>query len=262
MQPLTREVILFADRIRSMLGLHWLVLFGAIIASWVALYAMAIPQELREASRLFGSEFWVSLCAITPDLAGFTRVTLMWLLMSTAMMLPTALPAFAAYDDLTQSGAETDFHMLAVGFIAVWAGFALVASGLQMALFHYELVSSFGDSRSLWLSALLLAIAGLYQFTDMKEACLSKCRAPLTFFMQYWGETPVRLGVRLGATCLGCCWALMLLAFVGGVMSLAFMGLATLIMILEKLPEIGRWISRPLGFTLIGASGFVALTGL
>ena len=131
-----------------------------------------------------------------------------------------------------------------------------------MALFHFDLVSSFGDSRSVWLSVGLLAIAGAYQFSELKEACLSKCRAPLTFFMQHWGETPARLGLRLGATCLGCCWALMLLAFVGGVMSLAFMGLATLIMTLEKLPEIGRWISRPLGFALLGASGLMAVTGL
>ena len=73
---------MFADRIRSMLGVHWLVLFGAILASWAALYAMAIPPELREASRLFGPEFWVALCTITPDLAGYGRVALMWLLMS------------------------------------------------------------------------------------------------------------------------------------------------------------------------------------
>jgi len=253
---------LFADRIRSMIGTHWLVLFGAILASWAALYAMAIPTELREASRLFGAEFWIALCTITPDLAGFGRVAMMWLLMSTAMMLPTALPAFAAYDDLKHSGAETDFHALAAGFIAIWAGFALVAASLQMALFQFDLVSSFGDSRSIWLSAALLTIAGAYQFSELKEACLSKCRAPLTFFMQHWGESPARMGLRLGATCLGCCWALMLLAFVGGVMSLAFMGLATLIMTLEKLPDIGRWISRPLGIALLGASGFTAISGL
>ena len=124
-----------------------------------------------------------------------------------------------------------------------------------MALFHFDLVSGFGDSRSVWLSVALLAIAGGYQFSALKEACLSKCRAPLTFFMQHWGESPLSMGLRLGATCLGCCWALMLLAFVGGVMSLAFMGLATLIMTLEKLPDIGRWLSRPLGVALLGGAG-------
>jgi predicted metal-binding membrane protein len=75
--------------------------------------------------------------------------------------------------------------------------------------------------------------------------------------MQYWDEGALRNGVRLGLVCLGCCWALMLLAFVGGVMNLAFMGLATVIMILEKLPDIGRWLTRPLGVGLLAASAWV-----
>ncbi len=253
---------MLADRIRSMLGVHWLMLFGAIVASWVLLYAMAIPPDLREASRIFGSEFWVAICTVTPDLAGFGRVMLMWLLMSTAMMLPTALPAFAAYDDIGESGAHTALFPLVAGFLAVWGGFAIIAAGLQMTLFRLDLVSSFGDSRSYWLSAALLMIAGGYQFTPLKDACLSKCRAPLTFFLQHWDVGPWGLGLRLGATCLGCCWALMLLAFVGGVMSLAFMGIATLFMILEKLPDIGRWLSRPLGYALLGGAGWLAVTGL
>ena len=74
-----------------------------------------------------------------------------------------------------------------------------------------------------------------------------------TFFMQHWASGPWRMGLRLGAVCLGCCWALMLLAFVGGVMSLAFMGLATVMMVLEKLPQLGDRLTRPLGITLIGA---------
>jgi len=252
---------LFADKFRSMLGVHWLVLFSAILGSWVVMYAMAIPSDLRDASRIFGADFWVALCTVTPDLAGFGRVALMWLLMSSAMMLPTALPAFAAYDDIAQAGTRADLLPLALGFLAVWGGFALLAAGLQMALYEIDLVSGFGDSRSNWLSAFLLGIAGLYQFSALKEACANKCRAPMMFFMQYWDEGPARMGLRLGATCVGCCWALMLLAFVGGVMSLAFMGLATLIMTLEKLPDIGRWLSRPLGGALLGGSGWLMITG-
>ena len=244
-----------------MLGAHWLVLFGAVLLSWGALYAMSVPPELREASRLFGSEFWVALCTVTPDLAGYGRVALMWALMSTAMMLPTALPAFAAYDDLGQSGAETEPLTLAAGFLAVWWGFSLVAAALQMTFFNFDLVSSFGDSRSAWLSAALLAAAGAYQFSALKENCTSKCRAPLAFFMEHWAEGPWRMGIRLGLTCMACCWALMLLAFVGGVMSLAFMGIATLIMTLEKLPEIGQWVSRPLGAALLAGAAWVSVAG-
>ena len=80
--------------------------------------------------------------------------------------------------------------------------------------------------------------------------------------MQHFEEGPWRNGLRLGLVCLGCCWALMLLAFVGGMANLAFMGLATLIMVLEKLPQIGRWLTRPLGATLIIAAIWVAATGI
>ncbi len=251
---------MLVERIRSMRGMHWITLFGVVLAAWAALYTMAVPQDLRSASLIFGAEFWSALCTVTPDFAGYGRLVLMWALMSTAMMLPTTLPALAAYDDLGQTGAPTQLMTLASGFLTIWLGFSLVAAGLQMMLFRADLVSAFGDSRSAPLSAALLALAGAYQFSALKESCLSKCRAPVTFFIQHWDEGAFRMGLRLGAVCLGCCWALMMLAFVGGVMSLAFMGLATVIMIVEKLPDVGRWISRPLGGILLVAAGAVAFT--
>lgn len=123
-------------------------------------------------------------------------------------------------------------------------------------MMQMELISAFGDIRSELLYVVLLAVAGAYQFSPIKEACLSKCRMPLTFFMQHWEEGPRRNGLRLGLVCLGCCWALMLLAFVGGVMNLAFMGVATVIMVFKKLLEIGRWVTRPFGFALLVASAW------
>lgn len=252
---------MFADRFRAMTGLHWIVLFGAILAAWAVLYAMALPAELREAGVIYGADFWVSLCTVTPDAAGFARVLLMWVLMSAAMMAPTALPAFATYEDLGQTAEGTRFGVLVAGYLVVWIGFSVLAAGVQMMLFSADLLSAFGDSRSSLLSAGLLFGAGLYQFSSVKEACLSKCRAPLTFFIQHWDEGPWRNGVRLGLVCLGCCWALMLLAFVGGVMNIAFMGLATLIMVFEKLPDLGRYVTRPLGGALIVAAGVIAVNG-
>lgn len=249
---------MLSDRIRAMGAPHWLALFGLILSAWVMLYAMALPADLRASARIFGAEFWESLCTVTPDAAGFGRVVLMWALMAAAMMAPTALPAFATYEDLGRS-TQVRFGALVAGYLIVWLGFSLLAGGLQMALFGAGLVSAFGDSLSVWLSAGLLMIAGLYQFSPVKEACLSKCRAPLTFFMAHWDEGPLRNGVRLGLVCLGCCWALMLLAFVGGVMNIAFMGLATLIMVIEKLPAYGRLLTRPLGAVLIAAGLFLAL---
>jgi len=241
---------------------HWLLLFGAILAAWSVLYLMAVPADLRAAGRVYGAQFWAELCTLTPDAAGYLRMVLMWGLMSAAMMAPTALPAFATYEELAETGAQTRFGALVGGYIAVWLGFSLLAAGAQMALFQAGLLDQLGTSLSAGLSAGLLAVAGAYQFTSLKEACLSKCRAPMMFFLQHWDEGPWRNGLRLGAVCLGCCWALMLLAFAGGVMNLAFMGLATGLMVLEKLPQIGRWLTRPLGAALLLGAALIALYGI
>lgn len=253
---------MIAARIRAMRGPHWLALFALILGAWAFLYMMSAPADLRGAGRVYGAEFWEALCTLTPDAAGFFKMVLMWALMSAAMMAPTALPAFATYEDLATTGADTRFAALVGGYLAIWLGFSVVAAGVQLALFGAGLLDPFGTSVSTGVSAGLLAMAGVYQFTPLKDACLSKCRMPLTFFMQHWDEGAFRNGLRLGAVCLGCCWALMTLAFVGGVMSLGFMALATVLMALEKLPDIGRWLTRPLGIALLAGAAWVAVNGI
>lgn len=250
---------MLADRIRQMSAPHWLALYGLVLLCWLILALMAVPADLRDMARVFGGDFWEAFCNTTPDAAGFLRLWVMWGLMSGAMMAPTALPALAAYDDLGRS-TQTDLGGLLAGYLAVWLGFSALAAGLQIGLFSLGWVSAFGDSRSALLSGGLLVLAGAYQFSALKEACLAKCRMPITFFMAHWDEGAWRNGLRLGAVCLGCCWALMLLGFVGGVMSLGFMGLATVVMTLEKL-RAGAWITRPLGGVLIGTGLVVALLG-
>lgn len=247
---------MLAERIRRMSAPHWLCLYGAVLVCWSLLALMAVPPDLRDMARIFGGTFWEAFCTTTPDAAGFLRLWVMWALMSGAMMAPTALPALATYDDLGRS-TETDLGALLAGYLAVWFGFSAAAAALQLGFFTQGWVSAYGDSRAPVLSGVLLGLAGLYQFSALKEACLAKCRAPLTFFMAHWDEGAWRNGLRLGLVCLGCCWALMLLGFVGGVMSLGFMGLATLVMTLEKL-RAGAWLTRPLGVVLIGAGLGVA----
>lgn len=253
---------MIATRIRSMGRPHWLGLYALILAAWAVLHAMALPADLRGAGAVYGLDLLAALCAVGPDAAGFAGVAAMWAVMALAMMLPTALPALAAYDDLSAAGAQTRVAGLVAGYLAVWTGFSVLAAGAQMALASAGLLDPFGASLSTVLSAGLLALAGLWQFTEAKAACLSRCRAPLTVFLRHWDEGPFRNGVRMGAACLGCCWALMLLAFVGGVMNLAFMGIATILMTLEKLPEIGRWLTRPLGAALLAGSAVTLGAGL
>lgn len=226
---------------------HWLALFAMILLAWGALFFMAGQ----------GGSHGDMSGGMTPEKAGFASVWAMWALMSAAMMAPTVIPALATYDDLAQTGTSTSMARLVAGYMTVWMGFCVLAAGAQMALSRADLLNPMGQTGQSWLTASLLAGAGVYQFMPTKEVCLSKCRAPLTFFMSHWDEGPWRNGLRLGMVCVGCCWALMALAFVGGVMNLAFMGLATLVMIVEKLPEVGRWITRPLGALLIVAAGMV-----
>jgi len=248
-----------AQTFRRMTRTHWLGFYALILVSWVVLFLSAVPSDIRSAGLAFGADFWAGFCVVTPDAGGYLRVVVMWALMSAAMMAPTAFPAFAVFDDLNRAG-RGGFAAIVAGYLAVWLGFSLIAAATQFALVKAELLNPFGDSRSAILSGVLLLIAGLYQFSPIKEGCLSKCRLPMAFFMQHWqpgAGGAWRMGLRLGADCLGCCWALMALAFVGGVMNLAFMGLATLIMVLEKLPDIGRPLTKPLGVVLILTAGVV-----
>lgn len=244
---------MFALTIRSLRRAHWIAFFAGLLLCWCVLFAMAVPADLRALEATYGTSVVEFLCTGLLGTSSFASAFAMWVLMSAAMMAPTAVPALATYDDLGQV-TKTAFWQLLGGYIAVWVGLSGVAALAQVGLFRAGLIGGLGQSLSLPLTVALLIGAGLYQFSAMKEACLLRCRAPLTFFIQHWEEGPFRNGLRLGLDCVGCCWALMALAFVGGTMNLGFMGLAMLLMTLEKLPDIGRHLTKPLGGMLI-ASG-------
>lgn len=233
-----------AERIRSMTQSHWLVLFGGLLSCWTALAVISAPG------------IYEAICQTGAGAAGLPSVFAMWVLMGAAMMLPTALPALAAFDDLPGTDARS-FAGLVLGFTTVWIGFAIPAAAFQVALGQTGWLTDAGATPH--LTAALFAIAGLYQLSPLKAACLTRCRMPLTVFMSHWSDGPYRIGLRLGADCLGCCWALMALALLGGTMSLGFMGLAMLLMAIEKLPDIGEAITRPLGFGLIALAALTLL---
>lgn len=261
MQPLRNLVMRYSGAV------PWLGFFGLVLLAWAALFAMQPSAVDLEFAQLYGADFWTSLCAPLTAQSGYGSVFLMWTLMSAAMMAPTFAPTLKTYHDLTKRDADAavTFNSLLAAYGVIWIGFSATAAAAQLLLAQAELLGADGASGSLWLTALLLAGAGLYQFSPLKSACLTQCREPLSFFMQFW-QPGVKgafvMGTRLGLVCLGCCWALMMLGFVGGVMNLIWMGIATVLMTLEKLPEIGRMITKPLGGVLIAAAlitGFVAL---
>ncbi len=119
-----------------------------------------------------------------------------------------------------------------------------------------------GIATSHWVTAGLLIAVGAFQFTRAKEVCHGVCHAPMMYFLGHWRTGfagGLRMGLALGAFCVGCCWGFMALGFVGGVMSLLWMGLATLFMVFEKLPQIGHRLLKPAGVALLGAGTFVGL---
>jgi predicted metal-binding membrane protein len=148
-----------------------------------------------------------------------------------------------------------------VGYFVVWLAFAALITGLQLALLYGGVIDMLGILKTSAFAGLLLVVVGAFQFTRTKEVCHGVCHSPMIYFLGHWRTGfagGLRIGLGLGAFCVGCCWGFMALGFVGGVMNLAWMGLATLFMILEKLPQIGHVVTKPMGVILI-ISGLAAL---
>ena len=193
----------------------------------------------------------------------------MWTVMMTGMMLPSAAPAILLYGTLVRkNGARgavlPGVWIFAGAYLLVWAAFSAAATLLQAALEKASLMTPAMTLASAGLSAAALIAASLYQLTPLKQACLSKCRNPLQFFMMRWRAGPggaFRMGLEHGAYCLGCCWALMLLLFVAGVMNLAWVALIAAFIFAEKLLPRGRLISHAAGAMLI-LSGIWVLAGI
>jgi len=241
--------------------LFWIGLYALILAAWVVLFRMT-------ASPLPGvsaAEYWATLCV---SAEGADPLTLygMWVVMTAAMMLPSFVPALRVFGEISAVRASDSRSLAALvaGYATVWLAFSAMATALQVELYRLGALSSMGEALSPWATVVLMAAAGGYQFSHVRQACLARCRHPLVFFMEHWRPglpAAFATGARLGVFCVGCCWVLMLLGFVGGAMSLMWMGVATLLMTFEKLPEIGRFVTKPLGLLLfLGAATQAAQT--
>ena len=189
--------------------------------------------------------------------SGYLAATGMWLVMMAAMMLPAVMPwlrmfaamAADAYPGRRRAAVVGQF---AGGYLVAWLAYSGVAAALQARLHDAALIGL--DLRvGAILGGALLIVAGLFQLTPLKEACLTHCRSPLSFFLARWdgrASGPFRMGLRHGIWCVGCCWALMALAFVLGAMNLLWMAALTLLVVLEqRMPR--RWrLARASGVVL------------
>jgi len=221
---------------------------SALEMTYVTLFPHTTPEPMPD--MVMPAITWVTVIA-------------MWWIMMIAMMLPSAAPLILLYDRVLRhskpqhstSGAYVPAAFLALGYLTVWLAFAIVATGLQYALQRAGLISTMMLwSRNGLLSSLVLISAGAYQLSPLKHTCLRHCRGPIHFLTQHWhpGRTgALRMGFEHGAWCVGCCWMLMALLFVGGVMNLVWIALLAVLVLIEKIAPGGALVSRISGVVLI-----------
>jgi predicted metal-binding membrane protein len=184
---------------------------------------------------------------------------LMWAEMMVAMMLPSAAPMILTFATVNRTRREREQPFVPVslflaGYLAVWTGFSALAAVAQWALHATALLSSMMVSTSSLLGGSLLIAAGLFQWTPLKNACLSHCRSPLSFLLSDWREGrwgAFAMGLKHGAYCTGCCWFLMALLFVAGVMNMWWVAAIAMFVLVEKVVPKGTWVARGAGVTLV-----------
>ena len=198
----------------------------------------------------------------------FALTFVMWAVMMVAMMVPSASPMVLMVGATVRRRSErspaVEVALFVLGYLAIWTAFSALATLAQWGLHSAALLSPMLATTSAVAGGLLLVGAGIFQWTPLKQACLHHCRTPLGFVMTRWREGrggAFAMGLDHGAYCVGCCWILMALLFVGGVMNLAWVAAIAAFVLLEKVVPAGPWIGRGAGVLLV-AWGAAVLLGL
>ena len=255
--PLTGlERTLRRDRLLLALGL-------CLVLAPVWLWLVRASLDMYGA--MTGASAW--MMRATWDAPFTALIFVMWTVMMVGMMLPSATPAVLLYARIARSGAEPESpvlraYLFVAGYLVTWAAFSAAATLLQRTLATQALVTPMMEAASPYLAAALLVVAGAYQWSSVKRRCLSRCRTPAAFIVENWRpgvSGALRLGAEHGVYCVGCCWALMLLLFAGGVMSLAWIAGLSLFVLFEKLGPATPWSDRAVGAVLVLAGLGVAL---
>jgi predicted metal-binding membrane protein len=217
---------------------------------WIAVMARDMYGPMTGASAWMMTAQW--------DVPHLLLLWAMWAVMMTGMMLPSASPMLLLYGVIARRSAQRlaslQIYAFAAGYLVVWTVFSLGATALQRILAAFLLVSSMMEIASPRTGATLLLIAGVYQLTPIKLACLQTCQSPLGFLMSRWRNGlsgAFGMGLEHGAYCVGCCWALMLLLFAGGVMNLTVIAALTAFVAFEKLAPFGLYGARVSGVLLV-----------
>ncbi len=238
-------------------------LAGVTLLAWLYMYAMAAP---------FGAVTAEFLCAPRSGSWGpgdILTSLAMWNIMMVGMMIPTASPMILMFATTNrrqrgQSGPYVPTFFFVSGYVLIWAVYSIAGTAAQWGLQEAALLSPLVLQVTPQLGAVLLIVAGLFQFTSLKHNCLTHCRTPMAFLNSEWREGAggaMWMGLKHGSYCVGCCWAIMLLMFVAGLMNLVWTAFLAAFMLLEKIAPAGDKLGRIAGVLAVGA-GMWLLSGI
>lgn len=229
-------------------ALAWIYLAEMPTKGMAGMAMAAAPM----AHRVSASELWITF--------------LMWAVMMAAMMLPSSAPMMTTYLRIAQARsrhARLDVWLFGAGYIVAWTLFSVIATVLQVGMDKAAVFSGAMRVAPI-LGGVILALAGAYQLSPLKHSCLRKCQSPLGFLMTHWREGSagaVVMGLRHGVFCVGCCWMLMALLFVAGVMNLLWVAALTAFVLIERATRWGDVLATASGFALIASGLALAALG-
>lgn len=234
-------------------------LFVIVLLAWLYLFDIAADMEAMSVA--------MPDMSVKPwDASYALMIFLMWSIMMVGMMLPSVTPAVLIYQGIVRKAARegktiAPTWIFTGGYLLMWILFSVFACAAQWALDSTALLSPMMVSTSGPLGAVLLIGAGIYQWLPIKNVCLRHCRSPIEFISSHWqadNKGALMMGARHGLYCLGCCWLLMSLLFLGGVMNLLWIALITVFVLVEKLLPYGDLAGKSVGLVMV-VLGLLAL---
>ena len=240
-----------------------LVVVVIVLPALCWLWVVAMARDMY--GPMSGASAW--MMTVTWDAPRLLLLWAMWAAMMAGMMLPSAAPLLLLYSRAMRNrqalrNPGTRIYAMASGYLAVWAAFSIGATVLQRVLASSSIITMMMEPSHTRTAAILLMVAGVYQLTPWKDACLSACRSPMALLSARWREGiggAFTMGMSHGLYCLGCCWAMMLLLFAGGVMNLTVILALTAWVAFEKLAPFGQQSARVSAALLLAVGGWMLL---